>query len=144
MGKENHTQGKNELQRKTKQTGRDSKHLSLLVFAELPPELHLKKDITFSSTGSVRLHRQIHPSLELITQLLHISVLTQMSPREHPNSDFLMWFFACLDSEAAEKSIYTINLKSFNYTTTDQLGGLYLLRIGIWLPYYIDKQMTPM
>lgn len=27
------------------------KHLSLLVFAELPPELHLKKDITFSSTG---------------------------------------------------------------------------------------------
>lgn len=64
------------------------KHLSLLVFAELPPELHLKKDITFSSTGSVRLHRQIHPSLELITQLLHISVLTQMSPREHPNSDF--------------------------------------------------------
>lgn len=28
---------------------------------------------------------------------------------------FLMWFYACLDSEAAEKSIYTINLKSFNY-----------------------------
>lgn len=38
-----------------------------------------------------------------------------MNQLEYWNSGFLMWFYACFKSVAEEKSIYTINLKSFNY-----------------------------
>lgn len=38
-----------------------------------------------------------------------------MNQLEYWNSGFPMWFYACLESVADEKSIYTINLKSFNY-----------------------------
>lgn len=76
---------------------------------------HTRKDITLSSVEDFELHRQRDPCLELTTWFLHIWGWTQMNRLEYRNSGFLMWFYACFKWVAEEKSIYTINLKSFNY-----------------------------
>lgn len=116
-------------------------HLSFPVLFGIAPECHLKKDVTFSSSDG-RLHRQREPSLELISQFLHILILTRMNQPEHQNSGFLIGFYARLESVAEEKHISTINLKSFNYLKS--IGRLTFTENRHLTPILQDMQMTPM